>query len=248
LARWLPAGPTAGGASGGGIEFLGRQDHQIKINGIRIELAEIESILSQLPGIDEAIVVIKEKAGGTRILCAYLVSQKRLVESETRSYLAGKIPAYMIPNQFVQLEKMPLTPSGKADRKLLAAVEIAVNENYAAPRNDTERKLKEIWETTLGTGNIGIKDNFFNIGGDSIKSINLVNKLNQEFKQDLKIRDIFQNETIEKLAEKITKQDTDTGATGSSESSESSESTAQYDQVMQELEAVKNKFMKRKSN
>ena len=242
LARWL---------ADGDLEFLGRQDHQIKINGIRIELEEIESILSQHPDIGEAAVVVKEKTGGNPILCAYLVSQKRLVESEIRSYLAGKIPAYMIPNQFVQLEKMPLTPSGKADRKLLAAVEIAADENYAAPRNDTERKLKEIWETTLGTGNIGIKDNFFNIGGDSIKSINLVNQLNREFHRDLKIRDLFQNETIEKLAEKIGKPDTDTGTTQSTESSGSSESTeskAQYDQALQELEAVKNKFMKRKAN
>ncbi|HLP59353.1 MAG TPA: amino acid adenylation domain-containing protein, partial [Candidatus Deferrimicrobium sp.] len=227
MARWLPDGD---------IEFLGRRDQQIKINGIRIELAEIENILLRHEDIDEAVVISKEKSPGNFVLCAYLVSQKRLWETEIRTYLSGKVPTYMIPTQFVHLEKIPLTPSGKIDRKLLTAVNIAANETYTAPRNELERKIKEIWETNLGIENIGIKDNFFSIGGDSIKSIGLVNTLNREFAANLKIRDLFQNETIEKLAEKIGQPET--GAPPSS---------TQYDQALQELEAVKNKFMKRKA-
>jgi amino acid adenylation domain-containing protein len=225
LARWLENGE---------IEFQGRQDHQIKINGIRIELAEIENILVQYPGIDEAVVVSNEKSPGDLVLCGYLVSKKRHRESEIRSYLSGILPSYMIPVQLVQLEKIPLTPSGKIDRKLLASVKINTNESYAAPTNEIERKIKKIWETNLGIETIGIKDNFFSIGGDSIKSIGLVNRLNREFDVNLKIRDLFQNETIEKLAEKVRKP------------VEAPPGTGQYDQAMLELEAVKNEFMKRR--
>ncbi|MCU0289255.1 MAG: phosphopantetheine-binding protein, partial [Acidobacteria bacterium] len=227
MARWL---------ANGDIEFLGRQDQQIKINGIRIELAEIENILLRYTQIDEAVVVTKETNPGTPLLCAYLVSQKPLWESEIRTYLANNVPAYMIPAQFVHLEKIPLSPSGKIDRKLLAAVDITTHHIYTEPRNEAERKIKEIWETNLGIENIGIKDNFFSIGGDSIKSMGLINVLNREFSANLKIRDLFQNETIEKLAIKINKPGTIPPA------------ATQYDQALQELADIKDKFMKRKLN
>jgi amino acid adenylation domain-containing protein len=224
LAHWKPDGS---------IEFLGRKDHQIKVNGIRVELGEIENILLKHPEIKEAIVLVKKAAIGTKkTLWGFLSSPKRLSEAEIREYLSEQLPSYMIPSTFVQLEKIPLIPSGKADKKLLQAVELEQDENYVPPGNETQQKLQDIWKNNLGLEKVGVIDNFFNIGGDSIKSISLINKVNQEFETNLKIRDLFQNETIEKLADIIDK--SEVKKTGPTE---------EYQQTLKELELLKDKFM-----
>jgi amino acid adenylation domain-containing protein len=202
LAEWLPDG---------NIDFLGRIDHQVKINGIRIEPGEIESFLVNHKDIKEAVVIPKVNKNGNHYLCGYVVSEKELVESEIRKFLSRDLPLYMVPTYLIQLEKIPLTITGKADRKMLAAIDIDSMitseqlKDYVGPRNETEEQLVEIWKEHLGLKIVGIKDNFFHIGGDSILSIGLINKINKKLNTKLKIVDLYQNETIERIAEAIEK-------------------------------------------
>ncbi|MCU0290202.1 MAG: amino acid adenylation domain-containing protein, partial [Acidobacteria bacterium] len=165
FARWLP---------GGAIEFLGRIDHQVKIRGFRVELEEIENCLLKLDKIKEAVVLSREEEGGDKYLCAYFFSEKAYEVSELREYMAQELPDYMIPSYFVRMEAFPLTANGKIDKKALPAPKglyLKENTAYALPSNSIEKKLVEIWEKVLGRNPIGIHENFFMIGGDSIKSI-----------------------------------------------------------------------------
>ncbi|HLP59674.1 MAG TPA: amino acid adenylation domain-containing protein, partial [Candidatus Deferrimicrobium sp.] len=165
LARWLPDG---------NIEFLGRIDHQVKIRGFRIELGEIESRLLKHGKIKEAVVLAKEDSSGDKYLAAYFVSDIELSDTELTEYLLKDLPDYMMPLHFVRLEKIPLTPSGKMDRKALPAPKVKEIAAYVAPRNEIEMKLAEIWAGILGRNlaldRIGIDDNFFQLGGHSLKA------------------------------------------------------------------------------
>ncbi|MCU0285927.1 MAG: amino acid adenylation domain-containing protein [Acidobacteria bacterium] len=177
LARWLPADPPAGGASGGVIEFLGRIDHQVKIRGFRIELEEIENCLLKHKEIKEVIVIAVESAGGPTSLCAYFVASSQLPIDMIREYLAAQLPVYMLPSYFVQLEKMPHLPTGKIDRKGLPQVAPqGETGTFVPPSTPGEKALTEIWEDVLNAEKIGINDNFFRLGGDSIRSIQVVSK------------------------------------------------------------------------
>jgi amino acid adenylation domain-containing protein len=190
LARWLPEGK---------IEFLGRIDQQVKIRGFRIETGEIENRLSKHADIKEVVVLVQEEESGDKYLCAYVVSDGENVIAELREYLSKELPDYMIPAYFVQLEKIPLTPNGKIDRRALSKPELKIGENYTPPRNEMEKKLVEIWESVLGVHNIGINDNFFAVGGDSIKTIQIVSRLNTAGYK-LFVKDIFNNPTISGLS------------------------------------------------
>lgn len=195
LARWLP---------GGNIEFLGRIDHQVKIRGFRIELGEIENQLLRHPAIQEAFVMDRKDHQGQAYLCAYIVSQEKLQVKELRDHLSKELPDYMIPSFFLFLEKMPLTPNGKVDRKALPEPDhrIGANTEYVAPRNEAEQILARVWKEVLGVEQVGIHDNFFELGGDSIKVAVLVTKLQNHFK--VSINQIYENQTIAQLAEKVT--------------------------------------------
>ncbi|MGD2085121.1 MAG: amino acid adenylation domain-containing protein [Candidatus Aminicenantes bacterium] len=189
----------------GNLEFLGRKDHQVKIRGFRIELGEIENQLLQHPEIKEAIVMAKEDKRGDKYLCAYLVARVELNVTELREHLLKYLPEYMVPAQFVELKQMPLTPNGKIDRKKLPEPDQNINSGvrYVAPQTQMEKKLEEIWKDELELEKVGIHDNYFNIGGDSIKSIRLINLVNQKLNTNLKIVDLYINNTIEKLANKL---------------------------------------------
>jgi len=193
LARWLPDG---------NMEFLGRIDHQVKIRGFRIELGEIESRILSFGNVSEAVVISKEDANREKYLCAYVVSDNDIEISELREYLSEALPEYMIPPYMVHLNRIPLTPNGKVDRRALPEPEVGSGEDYIGPRNDTEVKLVEIWERVLGRENVGINDNFFLIGGDSIKSIQIVSRMKKEG-YEFKVKDIFELPTIAKLASAI---------------------------------------------
>jgi amino acid adenylation domain-containing protein/non-ribosomal peptide synthase protein (TIGR01720 family)/FkbM family methyltransferase len=194
LARWLPDG---------NIEFLGRIDLQVKIRGFRIELGEIEHQLLQHDKISESVVLAREE-NGSKYLCAYVVSNEEIKVLELRDFLFKKLPDYMVPTYFVQLAELPLTVNGKIDRKALPMPVLEAGNQYVAPGNKIEEKMIEIWENVLGRDNIGIKDNFFQLGGDSIKSIQIASRMN-EAGYKVEIRDIFKHQSISDLVSVIDK-------------------------------------------
>ncbi|MDQ1354014.1 MAG: hypothetical protein QG657_4323, partial [Acidobacteriota bacterium] len=200
LARWLPDG---------NIEFLGRIDYQVKIRGFRIELGEIENELARHKAIKECVVLEKEGKWGDKYLCAYFVAMEKddndIMPGELRDYLSGKLPHYMVPAYFIRLEKMPLTGSGKVDRKTLQGISGAVtsHEEYAEPVTHIEKKLVDAWKEALNIEKVGIKDRFFSIGGDSLRVIRLISSVNKRLEVNLEIIDLYRNETIEMLAKRI---------------------------------------------
>ena len=200
LARWLPDGD---------IEFLGRIDHQVKIRGYRIELGEIEARLLSHQMIQETVVVVKTDLKEEPYICAYFVSHGQPSTIELRQFLMVKLPEYMVPNQFIQLEKMPLTPNGKIDRLALPEPDenLMVSANYEAPWNETEAKLVDIWREVLRVAKVGIHDNFFERGGHSLKAANMAARIHKEFNMEIPLREIFQSPTIKELAKYLTRAD-----------------------------------------
>jgi len=193
LARWLPDG---------NIEFLGRKDYQIKIRGFRIELGEIESRLVAHPAVKEAVVIDRQDKNGGKYLCAYIVHDEELKVSELKEYLSGTLPGYMVPSYFVRLQKLPLNPNGKVNRKALPAHTMDSEMKYQAPVTQTQKLLAEIWKDVLGAERVGINDNFFELGGHSLKAIKLLSKL-ESAGISLKINDIFQLQDLGSIAEYI---------------------------------------------
>ncbi|HLP61074.1 MAG TPA: amino acid adenylation domain-containing protein, partial [Candidatus Deferrimicrobium sp.] len=195
LARWLP---------NGNIEFLGRSDHQVKIRGIRVEPGEIESRLKQIPYIKDAAVIVKQEAKGEKYLCAYVVLNcgMDLDVPALRNTLAAGLPQYMIPTYFIQIDKIPLTPSGKRDRRNLPEPAFKKEETtYIAPRDHIEKELQTIWTEILGNGTtIGITDNFFHLGGHSLKAIGMMNRIQKNFNVKIAMPTIFQFPTIAEIA------------------------------------------------
>ncbi|MBP0011694.1 MAG: amino acid adenylation domain-containing protein [Roseofilum sp. SBFL] len=186
----------------GNIEFLGRIDNQIKVRGYRIELGEIEAILSTHPHVEHGIVIPREDTPNNKRLVAYVVSEDPdLTPLELRQFLQDKIPEYMIPSGFVILEQLPITPNGKVDRKALPApdIELTRTEEFIAPQNKIEQTLAEIWQDVLGLQRVSVKDNFFEIGGDSIISIQIVSRA-QQAGLGLTAKQLFQHQTIAQLA------------------------------------------------
>jgi amino acid adenylation domain-containing protein/non-ribosomal peptide synthase protein (TIGR01720 family) len=198
LARWMTDGK---------IEFLGRIDHQVKIRGFRIELGEIENQLNKHPEIKESLVMTKTNDAGENFLCAYILSEKEFTLEVLREHLVKQLPNYMVPTHFVTLRKFPITHSGKTDRRALPDPEEAGLQSgteFVAPRNHMEEMLLEIWEKVLGRKNLGIQDNFFMNGGDSIKSIQIAARMNKAGYK-VGVKDIFQNPTVAELAPKVRK-------------------------------------------
>jgi amino acid adenylation domain-containing protein/non-ribosomal peptide synthase protein (TIGR01720 family) len=199
LARWLPDG---------NIEFLGRIDHQVKIRGFRIELGEIEGRLLSHADIKEAVVVAKERAGNDqRYLAGYIAGMREVDVSELRRYLSLELPGYMIPSYFVQVETFPLTPNGKIDVKALPAPEdisLRDNVNYIPPKTPVEKKLTEVWGKVLSRNNISVNENFFMVGGDSIKSIRIISRMNSAGYK-LEMKDLFRYPVISELAPRVKK-------------------------------------------
>ena len=202
LARWL---------SDGNIVFLGRMDHQAKIRGFRVEPGEIENRLSKYPGIKEAVVLAQGEEGDN-YLCAYVVPDGENVISELRGALSKELPEYLIPSYFVKMEKIPLTPSGKVDRKALPKPSLKVGEGYAAPGNEIEKKLVRLWAGILGRDaghatqletSIGISDNFFELGGHSLKATIMMSKIHKELEVKIDLMEIFRNPTIRDIARLI---------------------------------------------
>ncbi|WP_176134307.1 non-ribosomal peptide synthetase, partial [Bacillus pseudomycoides] len=187
LARWL---------EDGNLEYLGRMDDQVKIRGHRIELGEVETQLLLCSGIREIFVQAFEEERG-QVLAAYYTAEEELSTLELRADLAKKVPSYMVPSYFIQLEMMPLTANGKVDRHRLPAPEVK-GTIHEEPRNPLEGRVRSIWEEFLGTS-LGISDSFFNLGGDSIKAIGLISLMNRKMDWTIQIKDLYEHPTIKEL-------------------------------------------------
>lgn len=186
----------------GYIEFLGRKDHQVKIKGYRIELGEIESRLIRHPQVKNAVVIDKTDVNSKKFLCAYVVCDKNIKVSDLKGFLSGELPKYMIPSVFVFIERLPLGNNGKVDRSKLPEPEVCeVDDNeYQAPTNITEEKLIGIWQEILSGKVIGVNDDFFEFGGDSISVGKLVMEIRREFNYDIPLNVIFMYPTIKQIA------------------------------------------------
>jgi amino acid adenylation domain-containing protein/non-ribosomal peptide synthase protein (TIGR01720 family) len=191
LARWRADGT---------IEYLGRIDQQVKIRGFRIEPGEITQQLLKHDSILEAVVVARKDDQGVSYLCAYVVCEEIWSAASLRKYLADTLPEYMIPSYFVQLDKMPLTVNGKIDHKSLPepGSRMFTGEEYIAPRNPIERIMTEIWQEVLNLGKLGVYDNFFSLGGDSIKAIQVASKFNN-LGFTISVKDILTYQNISQL-------------------------------------------------
>ncbi len=202
----------------GNIVYIGRNDFQVKIRGLRIELGEIESAIQAIQGIERAVVVVRKDREERQLICAFYTGEE-FDAKELRKELSVKLPKYMVPHIFTHLEKMPMTASGKANRNALPEIDlenISTEVEYAAPQTKEEILLTESIAKVLGVENIGILNNFFDIGGDSLKSIELVGKL-EDKGYTVNIKDIFEALNIQELAAKLTaKEETETTVTYSS--------------------------------
>jgi len=187
------------------VEFLGRLDHQIKIRGFRIELGEIEAVLEQCTGVGQAVVVMREDTPGDQRLAAYVTAKPghNVASRELRQAVAERLPEYMVPSAFVRLEAFPLTPNGKVDRKALPAPDARAvrTVRYASPRSQAEREVAAIWKDLLKAEQVGVHDNFFDLGGHSLLVVQLQNRLRQSFGRELALVDLFRKPTVAAMAE-----------------------------------------------
>jgi amino acid adenylation domain-containing protein len=207
-ARLYKTGDLVRQLSDGGIDFLRRLDHQVKVRGYRIELGEIESTLREHPQVREAAVEVRETRAGENRLVAYVVPGPgtQSMESALRDYLRAKLPSYMVPGSFVELQALPLSPSGKLDRRALPAPSDerpGLESRYVKPRSPVEEKLARVWSELLGVEPIGVYDDFFELGGHSLLATQLVSRVREAFGVELALRDLFRAATVAGLAEVI---------------------------------------------
>ncbi len=207
LARWRPNGD---------VDFLGRADTQVKVRGFRIELAEIESVLARHRQVREVAVLARDARATERVLVAYLVTEGDPAPSSTalREYLGRRLPDHMVPQAFVTLDAFPLTPAGKVDRKALPAPEPSrpdLAASFVAPRTPVERTLASLWTDVLGIEEVGVHDNFFDLGGHSLVAIRLIGSLRQVFTLDIPVRRLFECPTIAELAPALVELETSAG-------------------------------------
>lgn len=195
LARFLPDG---------NVEFIGRTDHQIKLNGYRIELGEIENVMCFYPKVNNAVVLVKIVSGGPQLVC-YYTAENSIPEEDLLTYLSKKLPDYMIPRYFEILDEFPLTPNGKLDRKSLPDPSMKINENKVLPKNELEKQIAGIWSEILGleVSDLGVYSDFFKLGGDSLKLIQLNTSIKKELDIKIPIAELFRHTTIDGIVRYI---------------------------------------------
>ncbi|MBE9167119.1 amino acid adenylation domain-containing protein [Pleurocapsales cyanobacterium LEGE 06147] len=204
LGRWLPDGR---------IEYLGRIDNQVKIRGFRLELGEIEAVIAKYPAIKDCVVSDRHDSLGDKRLVAYFIWERsqNLDIQELRNFLKQKLPEYMIPSAFLELEAFPLTPNGKIDRNSLPIPDSYTTtdkESYIAPRNYKEEKIANIWQEVLNLKQVGIHDNFFELGGHSLLATQVISKIRQSLSVELPLRCLFETPTVAQLANQLEKANT----------------------------------------
>ncbi|EOQ16523.1 non-ribosomal peptide synthetase [Bacillus cereus] len=194
LARWLPNGE---------IEYIGRNDSQVKINGYRLELEEIEKQYLKFGDVTDVVVLKWGNKDGSSYLCAYIQGKEKISIEQLQGFISRNLPSYMVPKAVIQLDQMPLTINGKLDKKALPNPALVVQKEYIEPRDDKERIIAEIWGKVLGFEKIGIEEDFFMLGGNSLKAIQIVNCLENEYSLGTTVSTLFENRTISRLAESI---------------------------------------------
>lgn len=197
IGRWLPEG---------NIEFLGREDFQVKLQGHRIELGEIEATLVQHEGVSKAVVILSNASQRNKRLVAYIVPDQGLTPTgeELQSFLRERLPEYMVPFVFMTLNALPLTPNGKVNRKALPDIHDAyleLNATYAVPQSEMEQSIAACWQEVLGIQRVGIHDNFFDLGGNSLHIVQIYNRLQKVITGNLMIVDMFKYPTVRTLAQ-----------------------------------------------
>ena len=204
-ARLYKTGDLGRHLADGAIEYLGRLDYQVKIRGQRIELGEIEAVLDQHPGVGQSVVLAREDSPGDQRLVAYVVARAQAPSAaELKEHLSQALPAYMLPTAYVFLDTLPLTSSGKVDRKALPAPERSTSEAaYVAPRTPTEEILAGIWAEVLKLERVGVEDNFFELGGHSLLATKVVSKARSEFDLKIPLRAMFDERTLAGFADYV---------------------------------------------
>ena len=213
-ARLYRSGDLVRHLPGGNIDFLGRLDHQVKVAGYRIELGEVEAAMVQHQAVRECVVVVRADAHGDARLVAYIVPDEGAVLPDTpawRRYLADSLPSHMIPSLFVELDKLPLTPGGKVDRRSLPAPDTmgkgagaGAGPDYVAPRTAVEEVLAGIWREVLAVERVGLHDNFLDLGGHSMLAMRCVSAIRQVFRIELPLRVLFESANLAELAQALT--------------------------------------------
>ncbi len=197
LVRYLPDGV---------IEYIGRTDQQVKLRGFRIELEEVEKVLNQHPTVLQVVVLLKDDEGGKHLVAYVVLNSEEKDSEELRSFLETKLPNYMIPSAFVMLDTIPLTPNGKIDRNALLELDISANsldKDFVAARNSMEKTLVGIWKDILEIETLGIYNNFFELGGDSLMATQISSRIREIWEIDLSLHSLFERPTIAKLSEYI---------------------------------------------
>ncbi len=195
LGKWLP---------NGSVEFIGRKDNQVKIRGYRVELGEIENALQNYPTVESVAILVIKNEEGIDELVAYLVAKQDFNIQEVRRYMNSKLPSYMSPSKYIKIDEMPLNTSGKINKKILHEMEGSLINSgvpFVSARNKIEDELTTIWKEILQKERIGVYDNFFDLGGQSIKATQLINKINESFLVKIKIKKIFEDPTISGISE-----------------------------------------------
>jgi acyl-CoA synthetase (AMP-forming)/AMP-acid ligase II/acyl carrier protein len=196
LGRWLDDGR---------VEFMGRNDFQVKVRGFRVELGEIEARLREHPRVRETVVMARADAGGENRLIAWYTGDETVEAAELRAHLSERLPDYMVPAAFVRMERFPLTPSVKLDRKALPDPEgdaYAARE-YEAPADETEEALAGIWAEVLRVDRVGRRDDFFALGGHSLSAVRVVSRVRQELGVDVALRELFARPVLKDFAQEI---------------------------------------------
>lgn len=193
LGAWKPDGV---------IDFWGRTDDQVKIRGFRIEVGEIETLLLEYPKIRDAVVVNHQDAQGNQYLCAYFEIKQEINPPDIKAYLSDRLPGYMVPDYFMPLDKIPLTPNGKIDKEALPSPEIKPGNGYMEPAGEIETKLVELWSDVLdlGKNQIGVNHSFFELGGHSLKVMVLTARIHRLFNVKIPLAEIFKTPTIREIA------------------------------------------------
>ena len=188
----------------GAIEFLGRKDNQVKIRGYRVELTEIEACLLKYEKVKDGAVVARDD-NGSKYICAYIVHDEDVTISEIRKHLEKELPDYMIPSFFVSLDRIPLTPNGKVDTKALPSPSgsAGTSVEYIPPGNELEKILTQIWQEVLGVEKIGIDHNFFEMGGHSLKIIQLISGIYEAFHVEISPRQVIEAPTVREMARRM---------------------------------------------
>lgn len=199
--RMFRSGDIAMWHSDGNIQFIGRKDNQVKIKGFRVEVAEVEKALLSFTGIQEALVIVENYAGTDNVLKAFFLADHPIAIQFLRSSLLSRLPYYMIPSQLIQLEAFPITLNGKIDYASLSSV--AASAGFESPVTEMEQEIAQLWTTILEKDKIGRSDNFFSLGGNSIKATQLISRLQEQFDRSIHLRDIFTYPILQDLARRM---------------------------------------------